>query len=189
MAEPNGIFVSGLDHTRRQMRFFAPELLKEMNAEVRNILQPIVTDAKNLVPEREPLSGWNRPVQRPGSQPSYSPYGRRWEYDRLAWDPRAVKRGIRVGVGRPTRRRDSFKAAYAIRNANPAGAVYELMGSGKSRTNMVRSVRSTHGLRKRLIWRAWDKAQAQERIPREVVDTIRAFEAKLQQRLRAKAPR
>lgn len=182
-----GIVVHGLDETKRQMRLFAPDLLKEMNYEVRrNILGPIVKDAKNMVPATTPLgpdSRWNDRVQRPGSRRAYSPHGKRWEYGRLEWDSGKVKRGIRVGVGTPKRRGDVFRGAYAILNRDPAGAVYELMGSGKSNVNMVRNVRNSHGTGKRLIWRAWDKANANRNVPREVVDTIRRFEAKFQERL------
>lgn len=184
-----GIVVHGLDQTKRQMRLFAPDLLKQMNFEVRrNILGPIVKDAKTMVPSAPPLTGskpsrWNQSVARPGSRRSYSPHGKRWEYGRLEWNSRQVKQGIRVGVGTPRRRGDTFRGAYAILNRDPAGAVYELMGSGKSNVNMVRNVRASHGPAKRLIWRAWEKANANRNVPLEVVDTIRRFEALFQERL------
>lgn len=179
-----GVVVTGLDRTKRQMREFAPDLLKEMNFEIRrNILGPIIVSAKSMVPMSPPLRRWNQSVANPGSRRSYSAHGKRWEYGRLEWDAARVKRGIRVGVGTPRRRGDNFKGAYAILNRDPAGAVYELMGRGKSRANMVGAVRTKHGSSSRLIWRAWDRAQAQEDVPRQVVDTIRTFEAKFQERL------
>lgn len=189
MAEQNHVIITGLDDTRRQMRMLAPELLKEMNAEVREVLKPIISDAKNMVPSSEPLSRWNQSVNAPRSRESYSPHGKRWDYARLEWDSARVKRGIRMGAGRPKRRGDSFKGAYAIRNADPAGAVYELMGSGKSNVNMVRNVQRRHGVRKRLIWAAWDKARASRRVPQQVVAIIREFEAKFQARLNARGAR
>jgi len=179
-----GVIVHGLDETKRQMRLFAPDLLKEMNRTVRkDILGPIVADAKSMVPDSAPLGRWNQSVDRPGSRPSYSPYGKRWEYGRLEWDSRQVKRGIRVGAGTPKRRGDNFKGAYAILNRDAAGAVYELIGSGKSNVNMVRNVRGRHGSGKRLIWRAWEKTRADRDVPQQVVDTIRTFEALFQERL------
>ncbi len=179
-----GVVVHGLDETKRKMRLFAPDLLKEMNRTVRkDILGPIVADAKSMVPDAAPVGRWNQSVDRPGSRPSYSPYGKRWEYGRLEWDSRRVKQGIRVGVGTPKRRGDNFRGAYAILNRDPAGAVYELMGSGKSNVNMVRNVRGRHGSGKRLIWRAWEKTRAQQDVPQQVVDTIRTFEALFQERL------
>jgi len=179
-----GVVVHGLDETKRQMRLFAPDLLKEMNRTVRkDILGPIVSDAKSMVPDAAPLGRWNQSVARPGSRRSYSPHGKRWEYGRLEWDSRRVKQGIRVGVGTPKRRGDNFRGAYAILNRDPAGAVYELMGSGRSNVNMVRNVERRHGSGKRLIWRAWEKARAQTDVPAQVVDTIRTFEALFQERL------
>jgi len=179
-----GVVVHGLDDTKRLMRLFAPDLLKEMNHEVRRtILGPIVSDAKNMVPSSPPLSRWNQSVAQPGSRPSYSSHGKRWEYGRLEWDSARVKTGIRVGVGVPRRRGDNFKGAYAILNRDAAGAVFELMGRGKSRVNMIGAVRTQHGSSSRLIWRAWDKARAKNTVPRRVVDTIRTFEAKFQERL------
>ena len=180
----SGVVVFGLDETRRQMRLFAPELLKQMNAEVRrDILGPIVRDARTEVPQDGPLSGWNRQVTAPGSRRSYTVHGKRWEYGRLAWDSNKVKSGIRVGVGAPRRRGDVFKGAYAIINRDPAGAVFELMGRGNSRANMVGNVGRHHGPASRLIWKAWDKANSNTNVPKQVVDTIRRFEAQFQERL------
>jgi hypothetical protein len=182
------VVVFGLDETKRQMRLFAPDLLKEMNFEIRReILGPIVRDARNMVPEAAPLSGWNRQVTAPGSRRGYSAHGKRWEYGRLQWDSKKVKSGIRVGVGVPRRRGDVFRGAYAILNRDAAGAVFELMGRGKSNANMVGNVRGKHGASSRLIWRAWDKAQATANVPRQVVDTIKRFEAEFQQRLDTRA--
>jgi hypothetical protein len=80
-------------------------------------------------------------------------------------------------------RGDSFKGAYAILNADAAGAVFELMGSGKSRVNMVGAVRSRHGSSSRLIWRAWDQMGARLTVPKQVEDTIRLYQARFQERL------
>jgi hypothetical protein len=179
-----GVVVFGLDETKRQMRMFAPDLLKEMNREIRSdILGPIVTRAKRLVPSEPPLPRWNKMAANPGSRPSYSPHGKRWETGRLEWSSGQVRRGIRVGAGVPRKRGDSFKGAWAILNADAAGAVFELMGSGKSRVNMVGAVRSRHGGPSRLIWRAWDQSGARLTVPKQVEDTIRLYQARFQERL------
>ena len=73
----------------------------------------------------------------------------------------------------------TFRGAFAIINREPAGAVYELMGSGKSNTNMVQNVRGTSGWsRKRLIWRAWDELRGEKTAPAKVVRIIRDYTAK-----------
>lgn len=183
--DASGISVYGLTELRRQMRQFAPDLAKAMDDEIKGLLAPVVERARSMVPDSEPLGRWNDKVFRPGSRQSYSPYGKRWEYERLEWDSSAVRRGIRMTVGTSRRKRGShYRGAYAVLNRDAAGAVYELMGSGISRVPMVGNVRSSSGISgKRLIWRAWDELGGSQRIRQRVVDTIRRYEAEVQQRL------
>lgn len=200
----SGVFVTGVNDTIRRMRQFAPDLLKEMNAEVREELSPFTTRAKQYAAEAArssgrsrrgvvyegraglPLSRWNQSPNLPGSRPAYSPYGKRWEYDRLKWNTGKVQRGIGVGRGGPIMRgKYDFMGAYAIINRDAAGAVYELMGSGKSNTNMVQNVRGTSRYgRKRLIWRAWDELRGERTVPQRIVSIIRSYEARFNERLR-----
>lgn len=182
--DDSGVAVYGLGELRRQMRAFAPDLAKQMDAEIKSLLAPVVERARSLVPDVEPLGRWNDRVFRPGSRPSYSPYGKRWEYERLEWDPAAVRSGIKMTVGSSRRRRGShYRGVYAVLNADAAGAIYELMGSGVSRVPMVRNVAASHGTGKRLIWKAWDEQGGNQRIRAAVVATIRRYESQVQQRL------
>lgn len=210
----DGVYVEGVQDTIRRMRQFAPDLLKEMNSEIRGVLSPFTERAKVYAGQAArssgrsargvvyggraglPLSRWNQMPNRPGSRPSYSPAqgragSKRWEYDRLRWDTRRVQRGITTGRGGPIMQgKYSFRGAYAIINREPAGAVYELMGSGKSNTNMVRNVRGTSGWsRKRLIWRAWDELRGEKTAPQQVVRIIRDYERRFTDRMRTGGPR
>lgn len=178
--------IYGLTETRRLLRSVAPDLLKEMDREIRQeILGPLRDQARSLVPASEPLSRWNDRVLRPGSRRSYSPWGRRWPYERLEWDSGRVKAGITVRVGGSRTGRSGFRGAWSLLNRDPAGAVFELMGSGKSRTAMVGNVRVSHGISKRLIWKAWDDSQAQTWAPRALADTVARYEVLLQGRFDA----
>ena len=178
--------IYGLTETRRLLRSVAPDLLKEMDREVReDILGPVRDAARSLVPASEPLSRWNDRVFRPGSRPSYSPWGRRWPYDRLEWDSARVKSGIVVRAGGSRVGRTGFRGAWSLWNSDAAGAVYELMGSGKSRVAMIGNVRGSHGVSKRLIWKAWDNTKAATWAPRRLADTVARYEARLQARFDA----
>jgi len=178
--------IYGLTETRRLMRSVAPDLLKAMDAEVKTeILNPIRDAARSLVPASEPLSRWNDRVFRPGSRPSTSPWGRRWPYDRLEWDSARVKAGIVVRAGGSRVGTAGFRGAWSLWNSDAAGAVFELMGSGKSRVPMIGNVRASHGVSKRLIWKAWDKARAATWAPRKLADTVAKYEAQLQARFDA----
>lgn len=173
--------IYGLTETRRLMRSVAPELLKEMDREIReDILGPLRDRARSLVPGVEPLGRWNDRVFAPGSRRSTSPWGRRWDYDRLRWDSAKVRAGITVRVGGTRRRGSEFRGAWSLWNRDPAGAVFELMGSGKSRVPMVGNVRSRHGVSKRLIWKAWDDAGAQTWAAQALADTVKRYESRLQ---------
>lgn len=200
----DGVYIEGVNDTIRRLRQFSPDLLKQMNAEIRETLAPFTELAKSYAGRAArssgrsargvtyegraglPLSRWNQMPNRPGSRPSYSPAqgragSKRWEYDRLRFDTGKVQKGIGVGRGGPVMQGNyTFKGAYSIINRDPAGAVYELMGSGKSNVNMVQNVRGTSGWsRKRLIWRAWDELRGEQSAPAKVVRIIRDYEAKV----------
>jgi hypothetical protein len=73
-------------------------------------------------------------------------------------------------------------AAWQIRSDNPAAAVFELMGRGKSRANMVGNVGRKFPGTGRVLYRAFD-ALGGKRIERSVVGTIRKFEQDFNNRL------
>ena len=199
----SGVTVEGVPELRRQLRQFAPDLLREMNCRIGEVLDPIVAEARGFAKRAGrssggaiggrsglPLSRWNQSVARPGSRRSYAtPQGKsgakRWEYDRLRWDQNRVVAGIRASGQSPRMRGDTaFRGAWAIVNNDAAGAVYELMGSGPSNVNMVRNVRVTSGVSgKRLIWRAWNKRRGETWAPQKVVRIIRDIEAQFTARM------
>ena len=174
--------IYGLNDTKRLMRELEPELLKAMNREIRTQLEPVAARAKSLVPSSPPISGWGRAVHAPGSRPSTSPYGRRWDYQRLAWDSDEAEREIVIRQGGRRRRGQETSAAWQVRSNNPAAAVFELMGRGKSNTNMVGNVSREHTGTGRVLYRAFDQVGGR-RIESEVVGSIRRFETEFNRRL------
>jgi hypothetical protein len=182
VADDFSVAIRGLDATKKLMRELEPELLKEMNREIRTQLQPVAARAKSLIPALPPLSGWGRSVANPGSRPGYSTYGRRWDYARLEWNSSEAKNAIVIRQGGARRRGQVTSAAWQIRSNNPAAAVFELMGRGKSRAHMVGNVARRYPGTGRVLYRAFDSVGG-ERIMREVVGTIRKFEQEFQRRL------
>ena len=178
------VTIQGFRGTRKLMRQLEPDLLKDLDKTVRQSLEPIVTRAKSLVPNSRPLSRWKTPAN-PGSRPSYSPYGRRWDYKRLEWDAGQAKQNI--VVRRPGRRPRGklTRPIYQLQSNNPAAAVYELMGRGKSRVNMIGNVLNRFPGTGRVLYRAFDSLGGKA-IERDVVDTIRKFEAEFNRRLDVK---
>ena len=179
-----GVVVYGLDGTKRLLRTHAPELKKEMDKIIRqDILGPVQRSAKSNVPQDAPLSNWNRGVNAPGSRRSYSPYGRRWDYARLEWDPGQIMRKIVIRQGGGRVRGQVERAAWQLRSDDPAANVWELMGRGKSNVNMVRTVRRMSGQTGRILYNAWDNSTARGTAPKQIIAVVREYEAKLQQQL------
>ena len=182
MADDFSVAIRGLASTQKLMRELEPDLLKEMNREIRTQLEPVAVRAKSLIPSAPPLSGWGRSVSRPGSRPSTSTYGKRWDYARLEWNSNEAKQGIRIRQGGRRARGRVTSAAWQIRSDNPAAAVFELMGRGKSRANMVGNVGRQFPGTGRALYRAFD-ALGGKRIEQSVVGTIRKFEQDFNNRL------
>jgi hypothetical protein len=175
--------IYGLQSTKRLMRELEPELLKDMNKTIRQQLQPVAQRAKSLIPTSSPVSGWGRSVFRAGSRDSYSPYSKRWDYSRLEWNSSEARSQIVIRQGGGRQRGVAARAAWQIRSNNPAAAAFELMGRGKSNVSMIRNVARKFPGDGRVLYRAWDDLGGAERFERDVVATIREFEAEFNRRL------
>ena len=183
MAVDFDVEIYGLQATKRLMRELEPDLLKDMNREIREGLAPVAARAKSLIPTSSPVSGWGRSVSNAGSRASYSPYGRRWDYARLEWDSGRARSQIRLRQGGGRQRGVAARAAWQIRSDDPAASVFELMGRGKSNVSMVRNVARKFPGDGRVLYKAWDDLGGGDRFERDLVGTIRKFEAEFGLRL------
>jgi hypothetical protein len=108
------IEVEGVKQTRKAIRQFAPELNKELNAELKAALAPIAKKAKGFVPSDSPMSGWAGRSFSEGKFPIYN------------------ARTIRSGIGFTTKAgkttRSGFTSNAKIYNKSVAGAIYETAG-------------------------------------------------------------
>lgn len=178
------VTVEGYTQTKKAMRQAAPELKKDMDAEIRSLLKPVQGIARRNVTDDPLITGWGRQPRQPGSRASYSPYGRRWNYDRLGWNPEDMRRQITIKQGGRRARGTVERAAWSVRSNHPAAAVWELMGRGKSSVPMVRTARRlTGGDAGRILYKAWDDSRAETTIPTQIASTIRKFERELNRRL------
>jgi hypothetical protein len=76
------------------------------------------------------------------------------------------------------------RTLWQLQSNNPANAVFELMGRGKSRVNMVGNLSWKHPGTGRVLYRAWDQLGA-DKIEEKVVATIRRYEREFNRRLDA----
>lgn len=183
MATDFKVEIFGLQATKRLMRELEPDLLKQMNKEIREGLAPVAARAKTLIPTGPPISGWGASVFRAESRSKYSPWGSRWNYSRLEWDSARARRGIVIRQGGGRRRGVAARAAWQIRSNDPAAAVFELMGRGKSNVSMVRNVGRRFPADGRALYKAYDNLGGDDRFERLTVDTIRRFEKVFNARL------
>lgn len=179
--------IHGFRATKKLMRELEPDLLKALNKEVRRQLEPVISLAQRNTPSQLPLRRWRTPAN-PNTRPSYSPYGRRWDYARLEWDGAQAKREIVLRQKSRRKRGSVDRTIYQLQSNNPANAVYELMGRGKSKVHMVGNVGRKFPGTGRVLYRAYDQLGGDDRVERQVVDTIRSFEAEFNRRLNARTP-
>ena len=106
----------GLEQTIRDLKQFNPAALKIMNKEIYQVMKKIQVDARQLMPEASPLGNWGKPPKE----------GTEWE--RLQFDPRAARMGVKTKIERQRRKGNVVSRAYLIINDDAAGAVYETAG-------------------------------------------------------------
>ena len=178
------VSIHGFRATKKLMRELEPDLLKAMNNEIRTRLNPVADLAKSLTPMAPPVSGWGRRPFAPGSRPSYSPYGRRWDYNRLEWNTTDARKQIILRQRSKRTRGSVNRTLWQLQSNNPSNAVFELMGRGKSNVRMVGNVGRKHPGTGRVLYRAYDRLGG-DKIEKHVVDTIRKYEKEFNRRLDA----
>lgn len=153
------IVLEGYNDLKRVLAKVDPDLRREMDKTIRDILRPIALKAQGYVPV-QPLSGWNYGSDR--YQPSRMPF---WNYEETV-------RKISVAQGTRRNKRSAQSTVWKIRNAAPSGAVFELAGRGPSQSTFIQALAKVHGKPSRLIWRAWDEAGGDKVVTANVVKTI-----------------
>lgn len=175
--------VKGVKATIKEIRRVDPELLKEMNAQIRAVMIPIRDKARGYAPSPQPdnLYNWNKDNGKgTGRFPLY--------------DYSAVRKGIYYSQPAGERNKNGWRALYYVANKSAAGAIYETAGrtnpggSSASKSNnpgagahfvsrMGPLTGSSREERGRMIFRAWheDQGKAQAAVIRAIEKTIAAF--------------
>lgn len=181
MAEPLGVdqrvVARDVRAIQNLLKEVAPDLRRKMDRDVRKVVDPLVRNAKDRMPEK-PLARWHEEGRRgPSRMPGYN--------------QTAARRGIRLatgGRGKVRNQRTGQQArtliAYALVNADAGGAVFEVAGRrGSGRNNFVPNMRSKFGAASRGIWKAWDALGAQSRVEAEILKVVDGTMAEYNRRL------
>ena len=98
---------------RKALRKFTPDLAKETQTEMANLLRPIASKAKGFIPRQAPLSGWGKESIN-GKFP--------------LWEGSAARSGVGYKTTPSKPNRQGFRALARIQNASASGAIYETAG-------------------------------------------------------------
>lgn len=103
----------GNSDLRKALRQFAPDLDKELRAELKAALKPIVSNARGYV-ESNPMRNWSDSKSTGSAFPAYS--------------SSAIKSGIGFSTSATKINRNGFSGMAKIFNKTAAGAIYEQAG-------------------------------------------------------------
>ena len=157
--------VKGALALRKALKDFAPDLAKETQKELGNLLKPITNKARGFIPATSPLSGWARSSSTA------------WGSDRI-WSTGKAKRGIGYKTTPSRPNKQGFRALARIVNASAAGAIYETAGrknpNGREQAPMAKVVRESQANYGKMI-RSGTKNQSKSNNPRAGAQFIEAM--------------
>ncbi len=194
------IDVKGVKETLRAIRKVDPELLKEMNAQIKAVMIPIRDKARGYAPSPQPdnLYGWNENTVGKTITAKNSAFRTFNTEGRLRlfplYDYETVKKGIYYAQPAGSRNKNGWRALYYVANKSAAGAIYETAGRAEEtsrkgyRSNnpgagehFVNRMGPLYGDKReergRMIFRAWaeDQGKAQAAVIRAIEKTVNAF--------------
>jgi len=194
------VAIKGVRETVKALRKLDPEMLKEMNSEVRAAMLPIRDKARGYAPSPQPdnLYMWRegsvgkKITARNSMFRTFNTEGRLRMFP--LYDVETVKKGIYYSQAPSKKNRNGWQALYFVANKSAAGAIYETAGrknpggDPNSRSNnpgagahFVSRMGPLYGdkqaERGRMIYRAWkeDQGKAQDAVYRAIEKTVDNF--------------
>jgi hypothetical protein len=126
--------LKGVLSTVKAMRKFDPDLLKEMNKEIRGVMIPLRNKARGYAPSPQPdnLYGWaegsvGKKITARNSSFRGAPSTGQARLFPL-YNHGQVVRGIKYSQPASKRNKAGFRALYFISNQSAAGSIYETAG-------------------------------------------------------------
>lgn len=116
--------VTNVNNVRAALRQYAPDLQKELTAEWRSILKPVVAQARGFVPAEAPMRGWHAAGGK-GINASTSMF-RKGKFP--SYNPSEIRAGITYKTNPSRVSKSGFQSIVRIQNNSAAGAIYETAG-------------------------------------------------------------
>ena len=193
--------LDGVKETIRALRKIDPELLKEMNKEIKGVMIPIRDKARDYAPTAAPggLYNWDdgakdKKITARTSAFRESTLGGSTRRLFPLYNAEAARKGIYYSQAPSKKNRNGWQALYYVANKSAAGSIYETAGRASEPSN--RGYRSNNpgagahfvsrmgplygekqAERGRMIFRAWkeDRGKAQDAVVMALNKTISAF--------------
>jgi hypothetical protein len=192
--------LEGVKDTVKALRKYDPELLKEMNKEIRGVMMPIRDKARSYAPSPVPgnLYNWNEGTKgkkitsRNSMFRTFNVEGRLRLFP--LYDHTSASKGIYYSQAPTKRNKSGWQALYFVANSSASGSIYETAGrknpggDSKSRSNNPNAGKnfisrmgplygSGRDQRGRMIYRAWqeDQGKAQAAVIKAIETTIYKF--------------
>jgi hypothetical protein len=154
MAAQASIEVVGIKEALAELNTFDKKYRRGITMRYKEIVQPMISEGKNLVPVKAPMSGWNR---------AWTPRGGRSQEQLLPWNTYGGK-NIKPFISgkRPKTFGGTTRslAAFGIRWADRTSVLFD--ASGQSTTDqgaqMVATLGARYGSPSRAMWRAYNQS-------------------------------
>ena len=195
------IEVRGVKQTIKAIRKVDPELLKEMNREIRDVMIPMRNKARGYAPSPHPDNLYNfgdgakdNKITARTSAFRESTLGGTTERLFPLYNHEQVTKGIYYSQGAGQRNKNGWRALYFIGNKSAAGSIYETAGRAETKSrkgyrsnnpgageHFVSRMGPLYGSKReergRMIFRAWheDQGKAQTAVIRAIEKTVAAF--------------
>jgi hypothetical protein len=174
------IVLTGIKETIDALKQFDKDAVKRFNKVINTELAGAQKDARNIISEDPPMSGWRKADAAKGRVRG----GKGWP----GWNAGEIKSKITKTKAQGKVRGDYTTSAGALLNKSAAGAIFEVAGKktkagfgGGSGQQFLRTLGNRFGKASRVVWRVVDKDRA--RIEENVARALEQAKADLQKHL------
>jgi hypothetical protein len=171
------IVLRGIKETLDALKDFDKDAVKRFNKVINNELAGAERDARNIIGEEPPMSGWRKADAARGKTRG----GAGWP----GWNAGEIKSKISKTKAQGKVRGDYTTSAGALLNKSAAGSIFEVAGRKTNATagrtssaQFLRNLGNRFGKASRVVWRVVDKDRS--RIEANVARALEDAKAELQ---------
>jgi hypothetical protein len=154
MAVTNKIEVVGIKQALAELNTFDKKYRRGVTSRYRQIVQPMVNDAKNLIPVKAPMSGFNR---------AWTPRSGRSREPLLPWGTHGGKNIKPFISGKRPKTFGGYTrnlAAFGIRWGDRTSVLFDASGQSETESGaqMISTLGARYGSPSRAMWRAYNQS-------------------------------